>query len=255
MFYTYMIFNQVNGKIYIGQTNDIKRRWLEHLRDANASNRPKYPINKAIKKYGENNFIFTKLNSFTIRENALAAEIYWIEYFKSNILKYGKNFGYNCSEGGTGSFGGPMKQSHRDNISKAKMGIKRSLISNIKESKSKSTFTINELEEIKQLLINNISQYKIAEQFNCSQGIISDMKIGKSHRYFFTTEDIETFNKIERPTFGTNNPASKLNDSNVNEIKHLLSKNIPIKEIAALFSVGKTTIHRIKNKTHWKHLL
>ena len=48
----YKITNKINGKIYIGQSNDIKRRFLEH------TYRDKLPIDIAIKKYGKENFSF-----------------------------------------------------------------------------------------------------------------------------------------------------------------------------------------------------
>ena len=41
----YKITNKINGKIYIGQSNDIKRRFLEH------TYRDKLPIDIAIKKH------------------------------------------------------------------------------------------------------------------------------------------------------------------------------------------------------------
>ena len=28
----YLIRNKINGKVYIGQSTDIHRRWMEHLR-------------------------------------------------------------------------------------------------------------------------------------------------------------------------------------------------------------------------------
>ena len=51
----YLITNKINGHMYVGQSIDIHRRWREHcaLRDLDSS-----LVEKAIAKYGEENFSF-----------------------------------------------------------------------------------------------------------------------------------------------------------------------------------------------------
>ena len=83
----YKITNKINGKIYIGQSNDIKRRFLEH------TYRDKLPIDIAIKKYGKENFSFEILEECPT-EQLNEKETYWIKELKA--LKYG----YNCTIGG-----------------------------------------------------------------------------------------------------------------------------------------------------------
>lgn len=55
----YMIKNKINGKMYVGQSVNIEKRWREHCRGYYDGNRP---ISNAIKKYGKNNFEFTILH-------------------------------------------------------------------------------------------------------------------------------------------------------------------------------------------------
>lgn len=52
--YIYQITNLINNKIYIGQTNNIAKRWSNHK----CCNSPNMVIAKAIKKYGVENFKF-----------------------------------------------------------------------------------------------------------------------------------------------------------------------------------------------------
>ena len=52
--YIYQITNLINDKIYIGQTNNITKRWSNHK----CCNSPNMVIAKAIKKYGVENFKF-----------------------------------------------------------------------------------------------------------------------------------------------------------------------------------------------------
>lgn len=89
----YKIENKINGKIYIGQSNNIKRRLYEH------KTRDQLPVEKAIQKYGVDSFTFEVIEECPI-EKLDEKEEYWISYYNS----YGKNE-YNCNEGG-GSFSG-----------------------------------------------------------------------------------------------------------------------------------------------------
>ena len=47
----------INGKSYIGQTNNLKRRFQEHLHDK----RKGHPIHLALNKYGKENFTYEVL--------------------------------------------------------------------------------------------------------------------------------------------------------------------------------------------------
>jgi predicted GIY-YIG superfamily endonuclease len=66
MFYIYKITNKINGKIYIGKTNDPYQRMHSHLSVArNGATNSFYQdtgkynyIHRAITKYGEDNFSF-----------------------------------------------------------------------------------------------------------------------------------------------------------------------------------------------------
>ena len=57
MFFIYKITNKINNKVYIGKTNDLKRRWAYHCSSLKNKKKMSY-IAKAIQKYGKDNFIF-----------------------------------------------------------------------------------------------------------------------------------------------------------------------------------------------------
>lgn len=86
----YKITNNINGKIYVGQSNNIQRRFLEH-KNRGATSR--IPVDIAIQKYGKENFSFEVIEECTI-EQLNQKEMYWISYFNS------VENGYNCSVGG-----------------------------------------------------------------------------------------------------------------------------------------------------------
>lgn len=88
----YKITNKINGKIYIGQSKDIAHRWKEHKwRSKNCL----YPIQKAITKYGIENFEFEVIEECLLEELD-DREIYYIDLYNST----NKAIGYNISKGG-----------------------------------------------------------------------------------------------------------------------------------------------------------
>lgn len=87
----YMIKNKKTGQIYIGQSINIERRWNFHY------NNKKSYIDRAINKYGIDNFIFKIIeelpkDSLLLNER----EEYWINYYDS----YNNKQHYNLTPGG-----------------------------------------------------------------------------------------------------------------------------------------------------------
>jgi group I intron endonuclease len=89
----YRITNKLNGKCYIGQSVNIKRRWIEHRLIHRNHDAP--TLKRAFKKYGIENFDFKILELCEV-DKLYDREIYWIEKLSP---KYNRNLG------GKGSFG------------------------------------------------------------------------------------------------------------------------------------------------------
>src|SRR5208282_461224 len=123
MFYVYKIVNKINGKIYIGKTVNVEERWLMHI--YHAQSKCLYPLQKAIKKYGKDNFEISILENFESEDIALDREKFWITEFKTNVSKYGNEFGYNLTDGGDGISGYVHTEETKSKISASLMGIKR----------------------------------------------------------------------------------------------------------------------------------
>jgi hypothetical protein len=91
----YCIENLINGKRYIGKTErGWKYRWQLHQRDMNSPRCEHYPLYRALRKYGIENFkcyLIEETNELDIRER------YWIQHYNT----YG-NGGYNATLGGDG---------------------------------------------------------------------------------------------------------------------------------------------------------
>lgn len=92
----YKITNLINGKAYIGQSVDIHKRFNAHRSVAFNPNDKNYnyPLYRAIRKYGIENFSFEVLDECDMSE-LNNKEVYYISQYNT----HGK-FGYNQDDGG-----------------------------------------------------------------------------------------------------------------------------------------------------------
>lgn len=93
----YKIENKVNGKVYIGCSNNIERRWREHkLYGTSCYGTYHCVLYDSINKYGIENFSFNILEECN-QEELFEKERYYIDYYDSY------NNGYNMTFGGEGN--------------------------------------------------------------------------------------------------------------------------------------------------------
>lgn len=90
----YKITNLVNNKIYIGQTNNLNRRWQAH-KNAALKNKPEQIIHFALIKYGLENFQFEHIATCKTWDDA--NEVETILVIQENSLSPN---GYNVTRGG-----------------------------------------------------------------------------------------------------------------------------------------------------------
>lgn len=85
----YKIENLNNGKIYIGQSNDIARRFYEHMTKGTSS---RIPVDEVIQKEGASSFSYEIVEECSV-EDLNEREKFWIKFFKTNVYGYNKNEG------------------------------------------------------------------------------------------------------------------------------------------------------------------
>lgn len=92
----YKITNNINGKIYVGQSINIYERWKQHEYKAFNCNEKAYnsAIHQAYRKYGIENFSYEIIEECP-PEQLDIREIYWIEQLNSLAPN-----GYNITPGG-----------------------------------------------------------------------------------------------------------------------------------------------------------
>ena len=96
----YKIENNITHQVYIGQSVDIKQRWIAHKAPGVRSNPNSesyyYKLYTAMREYGLENFTFTVIEECN-KEDLNAREIYWIKYYDSYVNGYNMTLGGNYS--------------------------------------------------------------------------------------------------------------------------------------------------------------
>ena len=112
---TYVITNQVNGKIYVGKTEQsLEKRWSDHIKSAKYSVQ-KYALMQAIRKYKSENFCIQELSKASSLSELENLEKVWIILLRSTYPK----IGYNMTYGGEG---GRQTEEVRKRMSAAMIG-------------------------------------------------------------------------------------------------------------------------------------
>lgn len=207
MWYLYFIENKINGKLYIGKTNNLKRRLNKHK--LNSENKP---LNRSIKKYGCDNFIFQEFQYFETEELCYEMEKYWITYLKEqNVLLY------NIAEGGNGIFSGTnhyLYGKHHSEESKLKMS--KSHTGKKLSKKTKEKLRIANIGR----LHSEESKLKISKiKMGTNHSEESKIKIGISSKG--RKHSLKTKEFISKCNRGENNPSSILSDDDVFKILKL----------------------------------
>ena len=112
----YIATNKLNKKVYIGQSLDCPKRRGEHENfDGSAK-----LFHKAIKKNGVENFDWEFI---PVKEEDLdEMEISLIAEYKSNVCRYGPDYGYNMTDGGGGNRGYKFSEESKERMRQAQLG-------------------------------------------------------------------------------------------------------------------------------------
>ncbi len=111
----YKITNELNGKVYIGQTiQTLEARKKQHERDCPHRD---YLIYRAFRKHGIEHFLYEKIDEAQNLEELNEKEIYWIDHYEA----FGDG-GYNMTSGGEKKW--KVSAETREKMSKARRGKK-----------------------------------------------------------------------------------------------------------------------------------
>ena len=102
------------GRIYIGQSLDVEKRWRDYEKALGAIRQPR--LYRSIRKYGVSNHQFTIIEECKL-EQLNEKERYWQDFFDAT----GKQ-GLNCRLTGSGDKSGILSEETRAKMSKAQKG-------------------------------------------------------------------------------------------------------------------------------------
>ena len=195
----YKIENTVNRKLYIGQSVDIKKRWIEHRNELNKGIHRNRHLQGAWNKYGEGVFAFDVIE-LCDEQYLNKLEMSYIAYYNS----CDEDYGYNLTIGGDGVRGRVITDEYRQKLRQANSG------------KNNPMFGKHHTEETK----NKISKAKIGEQnaMYGKRGILSpNYGIKRTDEFKKRQSEInkgkrlsnETLLKQKNAKSGQNNPRSR----------------------------------------------
>lgn len=254
----YIIFNTVNGKMYVGASKNPTRRWKRH-RSTSISNYQtaiKCAVHYAIKKYGPDNFIFKVVETGLSFDNAMTREMEWIA-----ALKDAKYQLYNETNGGEGTIGYEVSEEERKKRSERMKGKNNyfygrqlsgeanghyghKMKPHVKEEllKHRCKLTSQQVKNIKNLYATgNYTQTKLGQLFNISLTQIHKIIHGKQ----WNGE-----NNKKGPLF-----KGRISKERVIEIRNKYdSGNYSQADLTREYNLSAAQIHRIVKRKRWANV-
>lgn len=191
-FEIYLAENLINGKIYIGYSKNFAKRLKKHKQVSGCSRvKEKFYFQRAISKYGINNFNFSVIESCSSKEDMIEAEKFYIAYFKGLGAQL-----YNLTGGGEGCSKRIVSEETKEKMRAKALGRKHSIetkeklrklnlgkklsAETIEKTASKlrgrTILTNEQISEIKSMYSsNNLTYKKISKVYNVSDTTIANM--------------------------------------------------------------------------------
>lgn len=180
--FIYITINNINGKKYIGQKKyDKEGKWKTYLGSG-------IILNRAIKKYGAENFSKEIIEKCYSKKELDKREIYWINFYDA---VNSENF-YNIASGGDGGntiAGYTEEQLNNYKQWKSELHKKKKKTAPKGENAPCAKLSEKEVLRIIDRLKNNDFNVDIAKDYNVSIGTIDDIRHHKTWCYL--TKDIE----------------------------------------------------------------
>lgn len=138
----YKITNKIDGKFYVGSSNNLEKRKREHFWSLRRNEHVNDYLQNAFNKYGEENFVFEVLEYVDNESDLLKVEQYYLDLLKP----YDRSIGYNlCEDARGGGLAGeknpnyqkPMTEEQKRKISESLKGHRHSFLTRMKISKSR----------------------------------------------------------------------------------------------------------------------
>jgi len=240
----YIIKNKINGKFYVGSSDDIRHRWYEHVYKLRKNKHNNPHFQNAWNKYGENNFEFLIVEKCN-KDELLIKEQYYI----SKLQPFKKN-GYNICDtagGGDNITHNPNKEAFIDKMKIINKGEGNGMF-----GKTHNENTIKLMEE------KSVGRYTL-DWFIERNGQIEGERKFQERNVALRSRDIN-YSYDNKMTGKKRGPMSEEIKKRISERKHhlkvirndlhkdILSNNFTIPQLESKYGTSKATILRERRK-------
>lgn len=138
----YKIVNTLNNKFYVGSSVSLKKRHNDHFNSLASNKHKNKHLQHAYNKYGKQHFKFEIIELVIDLNNLISREQFYIDTLKPH---------YNICIIANSSLGVKRTKAFKDKVSKSHIGLKPSIETRLKMSKSQKgrTFTDEQLAKMK----------------------------------------------------------------------------------------------------------
>lgn len=226
----YKITNKNNGKIYIGSSKNIYKRWKHHVYELNNNKHINYYLQNAWNKYGKNSFIF-EIQEICDENCVREREQYYIDIYNCCDREIGYNIvpKVDMSE---------MSHETKEKIGKANIG------KNIGEKMGLNKYSEKTiLQIISDLMDKNNTYQTIAIKYDIP--IQSIIAIANKNEWTYLTKDITFPKRI------SSRQKSNITENDLENIIIMLLDNKSNIEISNSLSIPAHVISNIRTKRSW----
>ncbi len=265
----YKIVNSQNGKIYVGSSLDVERRWRSHKNALRAGRHRNPHLQNSWDLYGESAFSFSVLDQVSEERCIYEAEQHYIDTLEPE---------YNIATvagGGSGPrseetkrkisdaikgekhpfFGKTLSEDHRKKISEANLGKKawnkgmplteehKRKMSEAVSGEKHPQFGVARSEETKRRISEKLMGHEVSAE--------TRRKIGEALTGKAIPDEVKE--KISKANAGENNGSAKLDWEKVREMRRLYDEGETQTAIGKLFDVSQSAVYNVVKRKSWKY--
>jgi group I intron endonuclease len=253
----YQIKNKVNGKIYIGSSVNIDKRWKYHRYYLNKNEHHNVLLQRSWNLYGESNFEFEIIEQFDDPALLLEREQHYLDTLQTTKPENGYNLcpnansmrGYKYSEEQKQKMSELRKGQGNQHYGKKHSEETKKKIGQINSTKVRTEETKRKLAEITRERMANLKETN-PEKFEAIVSNIKKARIGKP----LTEQAKKKLSESAKKRVGDDSSNAKLNTEQVIEIRKAYAAGNKIGKLAKRYNVTKTTISYIVKYKSWKHI-
>lgn len=253
----YQIKNKLNEHRYIGSTKNFKKRWNIHKADLKKQKHHSFVLQRAVNKYGIENFVFEILEECEVSSLPEKEQKYLDEHNPEyNILKNidGSNRTFTeetRKKMSDAKIGISLTEKHKKKISNANLGQNNGMYGKTHTNETKLKISENkgkiDREKHHWTKLTNSQIEEMIELYNSGK---SKQELA---RKYFVTESCIIYNlKQNKCNLKKNNLTKKLNWDIVRDIRKQFTEGKKSFELIKIFNLSYSQIRRIIKNQQWK---